>query len=185
MEDNPIWIVVFFAALITSIVLRIRRQGRQRIFIPDYQCGLRYVDGVFTDTVGAGVYPPNDSRKQITVVDMRPRLIVIERIFYQDALQSPSVISIGAKLSVCDAYLASAKLKDYTNDSLVVVRDTMRMTVSKIIGGYSSGTRSTTAAAIQKAADAELRKVGMTISDVEITEAWSRAVEPRISSRAN
>lgn len=185
MNSDAIWGLVLFAAIFTSVALRFRRQGRARVFITDYQRGLRYVNGTFVGLVGPGSYRSNGSKNQITIVDMRPRLIVLERIFYQDALQSPSVISIGAKLSVRDAYRAATKLKDYTTDSLTIVRDAIRVTVSKSIGDSFADARRKTAAEIQKAVNAELDRVGMAVDSVEITEAWSRPVEPLMISGAN
>jgi hypothetical protein len=185
MDADAIWAVLFFSALATSLFLRIRRRGRPRIYITDYQCGLRYVDGVFEDQVGPGSYGTNGSKKQITVVDLRPRLVVVERIFYQDALQSPAVISVGAKLIVQDAYTAVTRLKDATADSVAIVRDTIRLTASKSIASHSAEERIAAAAEIEKTANAELQKVGMGVFEIEITEAWSRPVEPRMTSGAN
>ncbi len=185
MDQDGIWALVFFAALVTSLAWRNIRRRRQRVYVTDYQCGLRYVDGVFTGTVEPGCYWTNGSRTQITVVDMRPRLILAERIFYQDALLSPSVISIGGKLVVQDAYTASTRLKDPTADSAAIVRDAVRIVASKSIAGHSTEARAATSAEIERAANAELKQSGMSVSNVEITEAWSRPVRPRATSGAN
>jgi hypothetical protein len=185
MDYDAIGALLFIAAIVTSIYLRIRRQKQPRVFIPDYQRGVSYVDGVFTGLLEPGSYRANGSKKQIKVVDMRPRLVVVERLFYQDALQSHSVISIGGQLAVSDAYIATTKLKDQTNDSITIVRDALRATVSKNIAWHSTEAREAAAAEIQKNVRADLENFGMTISNVEITEAWSQPVEPRMISRAN
>ncbi len=185
MDWDSIGVFLFFAALGTSIYLRIRRARRKPIYITDYQCGLRYKDGVFETKVAPGNYRVNGSRDQIVVVDMRPRLVLLERIFYQDALQSPSVVSLSAELVVQDAYTASTRLKNATDDSSNLVRDAVRLTVSKSIVGHSNETRAVTALEIQNTANTELEKFGMRVSNLEITEAWSREVEPPMSLGAN
>jgi hypothetical protein len=185
MDYDAIGAVLFIAALVTSIFLALRRKARPLVYITDYQCGLRYVNGAFVDVVGPGNYRVDGTNKQITIMDLRPRLIVVERIFYQDAIQSHSVISIGAELSVSDAYLAATKLKDQTVDSIAIVRDALRSTVSRSIVSHSAEARISTAAEIQKAARTDLEKFGMTLSNLEITEAWSQPVEVRMTSGAN
>jgi hypothetical protein len=95
------------------------------------------------------------------------------------------VISIGAELSVVDAYLATTRLKNLMNDSVSIVRDAIRDTVAKSIIGHSPEARQATTARIEEAARTDLRTFGVTISNIEITEAWSRPVEPRVISGAN
>ena len=86
---------------------------------------------------------------------------------------------------VRDPYTAATRLKDTTADSVAIVRDAIRLTVSKTIAGHPPEARVAAAAEIEKAGNAELQGFGMGIAEVEVTEMWSRTVEPRMISGAN
>src|ERR1700730_4632115 len=185
MDYDQIGALLLVAGVLTSIFLRIRRQRRPTLYITDYQHGLLFVDGVFQEVLGPGPYRPDGSKRQITVVDLRPRLVLVERVFYSNAMQAPSVVSVAAQLKVIDAHAATARLKDITSDSLGVLRDAVRATVSKTVAAHSEQARRATEKEIQKSANGELEKGGMSVSSVEITEAWSRVTIPRRNLGAN
>lgn len=182
--DN-FWMILFFAGVATWFYARGRLRQTKRVFITDYQRGVRYAGGAFADVLEPGSYNSYTPKEQITVVDMRPQPFVIERLFYQDALQSPSVISIGGALSVSDPYGAVTTLKDQVNEAIAIVREALRATVSKGITDSAIEFRNRTAVEIQAAANAELNKCGLRITDLEITEVWSRQVRPHMSAGTN
>lgn len=180
MNQDTIWsLLLFTSVIIYGSVKRLRKT--KRIFIPDYERGLRFVKGSFVNVLGPGSYHPFSLKEQIEVVDMRPQPIFLERISYRDAWQAESWMSVGAELVVSDAYLASTTMKDRVNDSLVVIRDTVRSIVSRVIGERSSEFLTKTATDITAAVNAELARLGMRVSNVEIVEFWSRP-QPRRSA---
>ncbi|MFZ0635503.1 MAG: SPFH domain-containing protein [Candidatus Acidiferrales bacterium] len=172
MDIDNIWVLLILAALALYVLAMFLRKT-QRIFIPEYQRGVRFVKGSFANVLGPGSYRPFTANEQIVVVDMRPQPIILEKISYRDALQNQSFLSIGAEMQVCDAHLAATTLKDQITDSLPAVRDTLRQVVSRGIADRSPEFRSKTAADIMQAVNAELTRFGMKISNVEILELWS------------
>jgi len=178
--------MVFFAGLLAVLIVRLT-PVRRVVFVTDYQSGVRFVKGSFSEILGPGAYPYAKSREEIAVVDMRPLPFLVERFFYQDGLQSPSVISIGAELVVADPYLATTKVKDRVNDSVAMVHDTLRIYLGKTVLDPSQMARKAAADKIAAAANAELNKIGMRLQNFEITELWSRpmAGHPGASRGAN
>jgi hypothetical protein len=185
MNIDGLWALAFLAAVIALRSTRLFAKKGARVFVPDYQCGVLFVDGAFREVMGPGSYNPTTANEQITIIDMRPQPVVVERIFYQDALQAPSVISIGAELSVADPYQATTKLKNVINDSLAIMRDTLRGVVSKRIADISLEVRNKTATDITAVLNEDLRKCGMQVANVEITEFWSRTLKPHPMAGAN
>jgi len=184
MSDD-IWQLVFLVGIAAIIYARIRLRKTKRIFITDYQRGIRYEMGAFAGVVGPGSYNCYSPKEQIIVVDMRPQPFVIERLLYRDALQAPSVISIGAELNVADPFLACTSLKDQVNDAVAIVREALRATVSRSIADTVTGMNSKIGDEIVAAANADLDKFGIRLSNLEITEAWSQPVQPRATAGAN
>jgi hypothetical protein len=170
-------LVVFLAGIAGYVFVLLRLRKTKRIFITDYQRGVRYKAGVFAGEVGPGSYDVYTPTEQVLVIDMRPQPFVIERLLYRDPLQAPSVISIGGQLKVSDPHSASTALKDQINESIAIVRDTLRETVSKSISGTEPETRERMARTIETAANGALARVGMTVGLLEITETWSQSVQ--------
>jgi hypothetical protein len=159
-------------SVLTVFVLARRKRGKKRILITDYRRGVRFVGGVFVDVLGAGSHTYDPRKEQVTIVDMRPQPIVIERLVFQDALRHQGLISLGAELLVRDPHLAATALRDQVKDSYILARDTVRNAISQqIVSGRDS--LGAVSEAITKAVRAELGKVGMGISEIEITELWS------------
>ena len=181
MDAQPFWSVIFFLGLLATVAIRLT-PVRKLVFITDYQTGVRFVKGAFSEILGPGAYPYAKSREEITVVDMRPQPFVVERFFYQDGLQSPSVISLGAELVVYDPYAATTKIKDRYNDSIALVRDTMRVYLGKTVLDTSPAARKTAAGKIFAVVNAELSSIGMKVQNLEITELWSRTVPGLVGS---
>ena len=166
---------IFFsvvAAIIVTFMFQSRR-SRKRILITDYRRGVRFRGGVFAGLLEPGSYTYDPQKEQITVVDMRPQPILIERLGFQDALRNEAVVSIGTELLVSDPQRAATALRDQIKDSYIIARDTLRNAVSRQILGGPPESIGTLAETIAKAVNTELDKVGMRVSQIEITELWS------------
>lgn len=175
MNFNDVLSLIFFPVAIAAILFVYYLRRFPRIYVPDYARGVRYVGGSFRDVLGPGSYQNFTRRVQIEVVDMRPVPVILDRIFYRDALQSDSVVSLGAEVLVDDPYLAATSLKNKVTDSLPIVRDTLRSALSRGIADASPEYRVKAAGDITGAVNAELKRHGMKISNVEITELSSRS----------
>lgn len=171
--------IFYFAAAVAALVFLFRFGKIPRIYLTDYMRGLRFVKGAFVDVLGPGAYKPLTRRVKIEVVDMRPVPFVLESIGFRDALQSDSVISIGAELLVGDPYLAATSLKNRVSDSIPIIRHTLRSIMSRTIADRTPQFRAKVAEDIQKAVNEELRRSGMKIANVEVTEILSRNAPPQ------
>jgi hypothetical protein len=103
---------------------------------------------------------------------MRPQPVLVERLVFQDAVNTPALISIASEMRVQDPQLASTALRDQVKDGYAILRDTLRMFVSQQILQPGAESRDALAKALNSVIDTALRKVGMTSSDLEITELW-------------
>jgi hypothetical protein len=112
---------------------------------------------------------------------MRPSPFLAERMSYQDALHSPSIMSIGAELLVSDPYVASTKLKNPVDDSIPVAREIIKSFASGNITDARLEARVKTAEEITKVVNRELSQFGMTVRNVEITELWSRPLQGHLT----
>lgn len=176
--------LVYLTAAVVLIVFLFRFGKVPRTYLTDYMRGVRFVKGTFVNVLGPGGYKPLTRRVHIEVVDMRPVPVVLESISYRDALESESVISIGAEISVDDPYLAATTLKNRISDSLPIVRDTLRTIVSRTIADRSPEFRAKVAADIQGAVNEKLHRMGMKISNIEITELFSRSTSPQRTAKS-
>ena len=183
--SDYIWVVLLFSGIALFLIARFRLGKTKRFFITDYQRGVRYKNGIFAGVLDLGYYNCYTPSEQLVIVDMRPQPFVIERLIYQDAVQAPSVISIGAELKVSDPYRSCTALKDQVADSVAIVRDVLLATVSKGITDAAVEGRKRTADEVTDAANAELSKRGMCVSSMEITEVWSRVARPTQKAGAN
>lgn len=185
MNLNDILSLIFFPVAIASIIFIYYLRRFPRVYVPDYARGVRFVKGSFHDVLGPGSYQNFTRRVQIEVVDMRPVPVILDRIFYRDALQSDSVVSVGAEMLVDDPYLAATSVKNKIGDSLPIVRDTLRSTLARGIAETSAEYRLKAADDIASAVNDELKRLGMKISNVEITELSSRSTTSRSSMGLN
>jgi hypothetical protein len=182
---DTIALVICFAGIVGWMWMRIRLRKTQRIFVMDFQRGVRYESGTFADELGPGCYEIYSPKDQVVVVDMRPQPFVIDRLLYHDALRAPSVISLGGELTVEEPFTACTALKDQVNESIAIVRDALRESVSHSISDATAEVRGNFAHDIEEAANTALKRVGMRITNVEITEMWSQFVRPPTMSGAN
>ena len=182
MTQDQIIVGLFYVALVLTFVaawvLRLHNRGRKRIVLTDYRRGVHFVGGTFKSVLGPGSYSYDTRKEQITIVDMRPQPILIERLAFQDALRHDGVISIGTELLVRDPHLAATTLRDEIKDAYVMVRETVRNSMSKQIAAGSEN-YATLADEIKKAVDAEVSRVGMGVSEIEITELSSQFSRPQ------
>jgi hypothetical protein len=166
--------VVFFPFAVLAILFIYYMRRFPRVYITDYMRGIRFVKGVFRDVLGPGAYQSFSRRVHIDVVDMRPVPVILDRVLYRDALQSDSVVSVGVELLVEDPYVAATSTKNRVGDSLPIVRDTLRSVLSRGIADTTQEFRDKSAADITTAVNAELKRLGMKVSNLEITELASR-----------
>jgi len=185
MNADNLWSVVFLGAVLMIIALRLVARKKPSLFVPDYQRAVKFVDGAFKNVLDPGSYGPPGKNEQITVVDLRPQPIVVERVMFQDAIQASSVISIGAELMISDPADAVTKLKNLLNDSIAIIRDQLRSTMSKRIADWDPATRAKLASDITLSLNSDLRKFGVQLQNVEITELWSRTIKPTATMGAN
>lgn len=160
------------AAIILIVTLARLNKGKKRIVITDYRRGVRFVGGVFEGILEPGSYRYDTRKEQITIVDMRPQPIVIERLGFQGPGVRQGVISVGTELLVRNPHLAATTLREEIKDSYVIVRDTVRAVTGCQVFGAANDIP-VVAEAITTAANQELSKFGMGISNVEITELWA------------
>jgi hypothetical protein len=112
------WQLFSVACLVAAAVIAFRLRRRKVVYITDFQTGLRFRDGTVCKVLPPGSYLTSGSRNMIAVVDMRPRPFALERLMYQDVLQTNSVISVGGELWIRDPNLAVITLKDIVGNSL-------------------------------------------------------------------
>jgi len=166
--------LAYLIFVVLALIFLFRFRKLPRTYITDYMRGLRFYEGSFDGVIRPGGYKPLTRAVHIEIVDMRPVPFLVESIWYRDALQSESVVSIGAEMLVDDPYLAATSLKDRVGDTLPIVRDTLRTAVSRRIADGNPDFRARLADDIQTTINDELRRVGMKILNVEITEIYSR-----------
>jgi SPFH domain / Band 7 family len=162
---------------ITAIgaVREIRRKKAKMIL--DYQRGLRFVNGQFVSVVSPGVYRTALLLENVEIVDLRPTMLLIDKITYRDVLQNAAVISIGGGLKITDPHVALMNMKDRTNDVRPAIRNTVRSVLSHGIADRSEAARKKAEADLTVAINEELKKVGVTLSSLEVVEMWSEHVE--------
>jgi hypothetical protein len=183
MNSIDIVQLAYFVTAVALVIFLFRFGKAPRTYVTDYMRGLRFVRGKFVDVLGPGGYKPFTRRVKVEVVDMRPVPFLLESISYRDALQNDSVVSISAEMLVDDPYLAVTSLEHRISDSIPIVRETLRATLSRTITDRTPDFRGRVAADIQTAANGELRSVGMKVANVEVTEIFSRNTPPRRAAK--
>jgi hypothetical protein len=177
--------IVFFICLATAVVFAVRLRQSKLHYIADYQVGLRPKSDGSSATLPPGVYRSRAAGTPITVVDMRPRQFILERLAFHDIVQANSVISVGGELVIRDPQHAVNAFKNLVEDSLTIIRERLLHTVSRYIVDPSIEGRAKIAATIITELDPELESRGVGIEHFEITELWVQAVKHNISPDAN
>lgn len=170
LETVSLWVLPITAAIVVYRFLT--RKLRKRVIITDFRRGIHFEGGAFKDVLGPGAYTYTPRKEEIMIADMRPHPILIERLSFQDALRHDGLISIGALLIVGDPKLAATALRDQINDSYLIVRDALKATVSQQIAPARENVE-ILQNSLMEAAISALEKVGMRISELEITELWA------------
>lgn len=170
-QDQISGLLVFVFIAVSILALRIRVRNKKRLVITDFRRGVHFVGGKFKRVLGPGSYTFDTRKEQILVMDLRPQPILIERFAFQDVLRHEGIISIATELLVREPHLASTALRDQIKDSIAMVRESLRQTMSgQVAGGFASG--DAVSAAIKTDVNAALEKVGMGVSEIEVTELW-------------
>lgn len=151
-----------------------QQSGIKLVMITDFRRGVRFVRGAFSSILEPGSHRINTTKQQITIVDMRPQPLLFDRYMYRDALNRPSVISIGTELLVQDPRLATTTLKDQVKDAIPIINNLIHTAVARLVTDPSPEGRKTASDAITRAVNVELAKYGLRISPVEVTEVYSQ-----------
>src|ERR1700686_67893 len=92
----------FLLSVIAVLFIRLYNRGRKRVSLTDYCRGVHFANGSFKSVLGPGSYTYDPTKEQITVTDLRPQPVLIERLAFQDALRHEGGISVGTELLVLD-----------------------------------------------------------------------------------
>jgi len=161
------------AAVVATLMITQSKRGKKRILITDYRRGVHFSNGAFKCVLPPGSHKYNPERDQITIVDMRPQPILVERQAFQDAVGAQAIISIGTELIVRDPQLVATSLRDQIRDSYTIVRDTLRTIVPSQVVAGAGNNRASIEAALTQGITTSLARVGMGITEIEITELWA------------
>jgi SPFH domain / Band 7 family len=170
-------------SVVLVIILSRMNRGTKRILIPDYRRGVLFVNGAFVKVLEAGSYRVSAPKQQLTIIDMRPQPILMERVLFQDALKNQGVVSLAVEVLVRDPHLAATSTRDQVKDAIAIVRDQLRVVLSQQIIELRDDTRTKLAASVAAAANTELQRIGMRVDSAEITELYC-APSPAHSFRA-
>jgi hypothetical protein len=171
----------FLIAIITAAYM----QRTKIVHILDYQVGLRFRRGETYRELPPGCYRTGPGLSPITVVDMRPRQFLLERLTYKDALLSPSVISVAGELIIANPQTATNAMKDVVADSLSIVRERLCLAASHLIVDPTSEGKGKLGAAITSEINLVLQSSGVMIRNLEITELWAPPMKYAVASEAN
>lgn len=184
MQGNIFGVVFSLVCLAATVIFTVRMRQKKAVHIYDYQTGVRF-NGARCSILPPGVHFSNASSDPITVVDMRPHQFIIERQLYKDALLSSFVISLGGKLQVCDAQLAVTTLKNFVDDSLVIIQEGLRLAASHSIVDSGDEGRAKLASSFTSELNDELQTRGAEVQEIEITELWIQQVKHGIPTTTN
>lgn len=174
-----------FVCVLAALIFMIRLRRSKIVYIADYQIGLRYLGDASCRVLPPGAYRSGAASPPITVVDMRPRQFLIERLEFQDRLQENCVVSLGGELTICDAESAVNSFKNLIEDTLPIVRERLRSAVSKSIIDSSAEGRAKMANLISADLNRELQVRGVELHNIEITELWIQPMRHPASAHAN
>lgn len=170
---------VLSVALIIVVSLLSRRKGRKKVVIPDFRRGVT-AGGASLRLLEPGTHIYDPRKGEVALIDMRPQPVLAERLPFRDALQNNGVISVGASLVVRDPLLSATALRDQVKDGVVIIRASLKKAMAnQIVAHGASGPEADLVRdALLAAINDDLAKVGMGLSEIEITELWVRAPKP-------
>jgi SPFH domain / Band 7 family len=179
---GQVFIIVF---LIAAMIVSFRLRRLKAVYILDYQAGVRFRDGSSGTVLPPGNHRSSTGQDPITVIDLRPHQFILERLMFRDVLQANSVISVGGEIVACDPQLAVSTLKNLVNDSLTIIRESLRHTASQSMVDPSDEGRARLVEAVTAELNRELKSRGVEVRNLEVTELWAQPVKHAIPSEAN
>jgi hypothetical protein len=169
LDYGAMYSYIILAVSVFVIFAFYERKGRKRLVITDFRRGVHFVRGAFSGVLEPGAYTYDSRKEQITIVDMRPQPILIERLAFEDGIKRNGIISVAAQLSVSDPQLAATALREQIKDAFILTRDAISMALSQQFVADGENLIDMTRR-LADAAGTGLNKVGMRISELEITE---------------
>lgn len=106
--------VIVIAAVALVVGLRVWRRLVELVTVYEFQRGLRYDRGRFTDVLEPGQYRILRRRTTITKLDIRPRVVVVPG---QEVISSDGVsirVSLNAEYEIADSAVAINEHSDYS-----------------------------------------------------------------------
>jgi hypothetical protein len=177
--------LIFLVCLATMVVFGIRLRRSKLLYIVDYQVGLRPKSDGSSELLQPGAYRSSAGGTPISVVDLRPRQFILERLVFQDMLRASGVISVGGELVIRDPQLADIAFKNLLEDSLPIVRERLLHFAPRSIIDLSIEGRAKMAASITADLNREMQARGVGIEHLEITELWVQPAKYNLPSEAN
>ena len=185
MDSETLGNLIFIACFAATLTLSVRMWRSKKIYLVDYQAGLRFRSDASSIVLPPGAYRAPPSATPITVVDLRPYQFVIERFAFHDLLHENCVISVGGELLVRDPQIAVNSFKNLFTDSLALVREHLRLAVLSCIVDPSPEGKLKMATTISAELNHELQNRGVGINNLEVTELWIQALTHTASAEAN
>ena len=177
--------LISFVFLVASALLTLYMRRTTVVHVADFQVGIRFGKSGKCKILVPGSYRMGGGLDPITVVDMRPRPFLIERVNFQDALQGNCIVSIAAETVVSDPLLATNSLKNLFEDSLRAVRELLGPAAARQMIDADIQQREALAQALTSEINRELQTSGVVIQNLEITELLSRGRPAQSQAKAN
>jgi hypothetical protein len=172
-------------SVIISAIFWLRLRQTKLVYVTDFQVGLRFLGSGSCRVLPPGGYRSKAQQNLITVVDKRPYLFAVERQMLQDALRSNAVISIAGEIVVVDPELSVTAMKNLEDDSLLIIRENLRLTIAHSIVDASSEGRAHLATNLLAELNRALQSSGVKVQNIEITELWAESIEHIALAGAN
>jgi regulator of protease activity HflC (stomatin/prohibitin superfamily) len=185
-----LWGVVLAAVL---LVVGVKVIPIKRVTVYEYQKGLKYTRGRYSDTLNAGQYWIISTLSSIVPVDIRPQFVTVQG---QDVLSADGVtlkVSLAAEFQVADPHVAINKNANFQNSLYL----TLQMAVREIVGkekidtlienraGFSAKLAELTSG---KAVEYGLKLISADIKDImfpgEMKKAFSQLVKAQKEGQA-
>jgi hypothetical protein len=182
MQTEILGSVGSFICFIAMVIFTVRMRRAKATYVYDYQAALRF-DGKRCKLLTPGLHRTSGSTP--TLVDLRPQQFILESQLCKDALFANCVISLGGELRVCDAEAAVIAFKNILEDSLTLVRGTVRSAISHRVVESGPAGRADLAHTLTEEFNRELRTRGVEVQNLEITELWAQKVAYTIPATAN
>jgi hypothetical protein len=185
MDAEAILGTLSTACFLISVLAVLYLRRTKIVHIADFQVGLRFrKDGTY-GVLSAGCYRTGAGLSPITVIDMRPRQFILERMTFQDALRTPSVISVAGELVISDPQTATNTFKDVLDGSVAIIREGLCPAASRSVVSATQDAREMLAATITSEMNRALEPSGVMIRNLEITELWTQPVTYAFASEMN